>query len=278
MACGAWVAGSVLDFKAGLFGAVFGAEGAEGRLPAALSRLVHLGQLLLPSHTLVGAQLLGPSPRRSSWLPLSSQRRAATERAVVSDCPELPFASLFQGRQRLCILETAADPWRSLPVQSIAGPAASAAPVVPATIAAAVLPGPGHPLIDCPNFSSRSLDARPGADLGVATGWLEREVVGTECGPSLAGPGADCRLPFCFGWYLAATGCALLAPSSPAVLLLAPSGLYLLLGYLRGLGLAPSSSASCASPIWVEAREEKNAQPTQALLISTGWKAGLKTP
>ena len=32
----------------------------------------------------------------------------------------------------------------------------------------------------------------------------------------------------------------------------APSGLYLLLGHLRGLGLAPSSSASCASPIWVE--------------------------
>ena len=71
----------------------------------------------------------------------------------------------------------------------------------------------GHPWIGCPNFSSRSLDARPGADLGVSTGWLEHEVAGTECGPSLAGPGADCRLPFCFGWYLAATGCALLAPS-----------------------------------------------------------------
>ena len=35
MACGAWVAGSALDFKAGLFGAVFGAEGAEVRLPGA---------------------------------------------------------------------------------------------------------------------------------------------------------------------------------------------------------------------------------------------------
>ena len=39
----AWVAGSVLDSMASLFGAVFEAEGAEQRLPGALS-----GWLLLP--------------------------------------------------------------------------------------------------------------------------------------------------------------------------------------------------------------------------------------
>ena len=111
---------------------------------------------------------------------------------------------------------------------------------------------PGHPWIDCPNFSSRSLDARPGADLGVATGWLEHEVVGTA--RSLAcWPQGRLSAPLLF--WLVLGGHWLRAPralSFPAVLLLAPSGLYLLLGYLRGLGLAPSSSASCASPIWVE--------------------------
>ena len=101
----------------------------------------------------------------------------------------------------------------------VVGPAATAAPVgglCPCYDRDPVLPGPLPvflPWIDCPNFSSRSRDARPGVDLGVATGCLEREAVGTECGPSLVGPGADCRLPFCFGWHFAAIGCALLAPS-----------------------------------------------------------------
>ena len=42
MACGAWVADSALDFKAGLFSAVFGAEGAEVRLPGAPAVAVRL--------------------------------------------------------------------------------------------------------------------------------------------------------------------------------------------------------------------------------------------
>ena len=115
----------------------FWGGGGRGTVFGALSGSSTTCTTWTPSHTLVGAQLLGPSPRRSSWLPLSSQRRAATERAVVSDCPE--FASPFQKRQRLWILGGVCP-------SRVVGPAATAAPVgglpVPATIAASVLPGP----------------------------------------------------------------------------------------------------------------------------------------
>ena len=69
-------------------------RGGRGRsaAPWCSGRLVHDLYNRLPSRALVGAQPLGSSPRRSAWLPLSSQWRAARCRAGSVSLRWLPIS------------------------------------------------------------------------------------------------------------------------------------------------------------------------------------------
>ena len=87
-----------------------------------------------------------------------------------------------------CILETAADPWRSLPVQSSGAGCYDRDPGVARSTASLLARQPGHPLIDCPNFSSHSRDARPGVDLGATVG-LSARLSGLSAVPCLLAQG-----------------------------------------------------------------------------------------